>query len=401
MSDQFLSIPDQMIGATLFPQEAVDWLAFGPPEQGARSSLSLDDQILCAHTAAGALLMAMWGGNLPAYVRSPSLGSWYQVPALYWGRQTSESMHSAMQRPEIPDRLPGVPQPLDPRYGIDVGSYPHRLPTDDLVGQIVAFRTAEVERHCVIAKPVCQWKLKKAEGKLWSLYEAVAWIATGDDDFARQQAEFYERHPSPKEAGAVTWLTLQQALEARDPGARLMSLEDSRRSLRAACEAGRVSATGVIKIKDDPLTCSDRLGIPATDFAGVELWPGKGGSLHRIIHGRGETARWFELRFDGDEVRQLHQPPTPHVDEDPLESASGQADRNRRPPLGTARLREWIVVMNRDGRSQTDIAKGAASAFPDFQVPGRPTIRQIDAEVRAELGLPPREPGKPRQWQRP
>ena len=188
MSDQFLSIPDQMIGATLFPQEAVDWLAFGPPEQGARSSLSLDDQVLCAHTAAGALLMAMWSGNLPAYVRSPSLGAWYQVPALYWGRQTPDSMRTAMKRPEIPDRLPGQPRPLDDRYGIDVAAYPHQLPVNDLVGQIVAFRKAEVERHCVIATPVCDWKLKRPEGTLWSLYEAVAWIATGDDAKQTQQA---------------------------------------------------------------------------------------------------------------------------------------------------------------------------------------------------------------------
>ena len=324
MSDQFLSIPDQMIGATLFPQEAVDWLAFGPPEQGLRSSLSLDDQILCAHTAAGALLMAMWGGDLPGYVRSPSDGIWYQIPSLYWGRQTSESMQSAMKRPEIPDRLPGQPRPLDPRYGIEVATYPHRLPANDLVGQIVAFRKAEVERYSAIAKPVSQWKLKKSEGTLWSLYEAVAWIATGDDAFAKQQADFYERHPIPTNAGAVTWLTLQQAVETRGPGDRLMSVDDARQRLRAACEAGKVSATGVVLISEKPRKFGERESIPAVDFVGAELWPGKGGSLHRIIQGLGEAGRWFELRFSEADVRGIAVASSPVAQQPPQPSPSIQ-----------------------------------------------------------------------------
>ncbi|WP_153017831.1 MULTISPECIES: hypothetical protein [unclassified Sphingobium] len=165
MPDQFLAIPDQMIGATLFPQEAVDWLAFGAPEQGARFSLSLDDQILSAHQAAGTLLLAMWGDDLPAYVHSPSSRTWYQVPALYWGRQAPEELQSAMERPVLPDRLPGQPRPIDPRYGIDLQIYPHHLPASDLIGQAVAFRKAEVERYCSITGPVFQWKLKNHGSK--------------------------------------------------------------------------------------------------------------------------------------------------------------------------------------------------------------------------------------------
>jgi hypothetical protein len=163
VSDKFLSIPDQMMGTAILPQEAVDWLAFGPPEQGARTSLSLDDQIRRAHTAAGTLLMAMWGSDLPAYVRSPSLATWYQIPAIYWGRQTPESMKSAMKRPALPDRLPGQPRAPEPRYKIDLPIYPHRLPASDLVGQPIAFREADVRRYFLTAGPVSTSRSKQAK----------------------------------------------------------------------------------------------------------------------------------------------------------------------------------------------------------------------------------------------
>ena len=348
MSDEFLAIPDQLIGATMFPQEAVDWLAFGPPDQGLRSTLTLDDQILCAHTAAGVLLMAMWSGDLPTYVRSPSTGSSYQVPAIYWDRQTPESIQSAMKRPELPDLLPGYPRPLDPRYGINLPTYPHRLPTSDIVGQVVAFRRAEIERHCVIAGPVFQWKLKAPEGPFWSLYEAAAWIATSDPVLVEQQVQFYERHPSPKNAGAVTWLVLQEALKTREPAAQLMNLENARRCLRAACEAGTVAATGIPVLGDD--LYGDRRAIAATEFIGVELWPGKGGSLHRIIQGRGEPARWLELRFSEANVRGIPGKPFSAVQQ-PSEPLSSSQHPNALPkPVRcwteeemTQAIKDWVA----------------------------------------------------------
>ena len=154
MTDQFLAIPDRMVGSVIFPQEAVDWLAFGSPATNARLSLSLDDQIRCIHRAAGILLLSLWGGDLPAYVHSPGANQWFQVPALYWGKPSADEMRLAVERPQIPDRLPAQPRPLDPRYGIAVQIYPHDLPSSDVVGQPVAFRTADVERHCSITGPV-------------------------------------------------------------------------------------------------------------------------------------------------------------------------------------------------------------------------------------------------------
>ena len=40
------------------------------------------------------------------------------------------------------------------------------------------------------------------------------------------------------------------------------------------------------------------------------------------------------------------------------------------------------------------IVNGAADAFPDNGVPGRPTLRKLDADTLEELGLPKRTRGR-------
>lgn len=255
MSDQFLAIPDRMVGSVTSPQEAVDWLAFGSPTGDARPGLSLDDQIACVHRAAGVLLLSLWGGDLPAYVHSPSANQWFQIPALYWGKHTADEMRLAVERPQIPDRLPAQPRPLDPRYGIAVQVYPHDLPSKDLVGQLVAFRAADVERHCSVALPVMAWQAR------------------------------------------------------------------------------------------------DRLG-----------------DLQPSVDGKTIDASFKE---------------------------EGEVSAVARPLLSSARLREWVYAMNKEGKSQSYIEANVASSFPRHVVPGRPKIRAIDAEVRFELGLPERRRGAP------
>lgn len=255
MTDQFLAIPDRMVGSVIFPQEAVDWLAFGSPTRNARSGLPLDAQIACVHRAAGLLLLSLWGGDLPAYVHSPGGNQWFQIPALYWGKPTADEMKLAVERPQIPDLLPAQPRPLDPRYGIAVQVYPHNLPSKDLVGQPVAFRAADVERHCSIALPVMAWQA---------------------------------RHRLGDSKPGADGKTLDASLE----------------------EEAEVSAVS-------------------------------------------------------------------------------------RPLLSSARLREWIYAMNKEGKSQSYIVANVASSFPDHVVPGRPKVRAVDAEVRFELGLPERRRGAP------
>lgn len=202
MPEKFLSIPDQLMGEIVTPQEAVDWLAFGPPRDRSRTSLSAQDQIQSAHKAAGVLLLALWSSDLPAYVRSPSLATWFEVPAIYWDRQTSDTIESSIKRPEIPDRLPGLPRPLDPRYGFDVPKYPHPLPASDLVGQAVVFRRDEIERHCAITGPVVQWKCAEINEEP----ELPPGAKPNDHkhlQFARHAAKWLRAHPNRKLSEAL------------------------------------------------------------------------------------------------------------------------------------------------------------------------------------------------------
>jgi hypothetical protein len=224
----------------------------------------------------------------------------------------------------------------------------------------------------------------------WSIYEAVAWIASGDILLVAQQAANYMSVQDPNIAGAVTWIRLEQSLIGKAGlGNATIGADEARERLRAACELGAVEATGI------PASRGERTVIPPTHFISVELWPGRGGSLHRVVAGQGEEARWLDLRFAVEDVRTL----TGSASSQSLQvaqdvSPNRASGRLLRPPVSSSALRSWIRERNLEGWSQDRIFKGAAKAFPDHEVPGRPEVRKVDGEVRQELELPARKPGR-------
>jgi hypothetical protein len=160
-ADLFLPVPVQMLGNVLSPQEAVDWLAFGPPSGNVRLGMSLDEQLESSYPAARLLLLALWGGELPAYVHSPVTDAWYRIPPIYWERPSIADVGWTLDAANVPEVLPGHAKPLDPRYEISVHHYPYQMPADDLVGQLILFRSVEVERYCSVAKPMFAQKTQQ------------------------------------------------------------------------------------------------------------------------------------------------------------------------------------------------------------------------------------------------
>jgi hypothetical protein len=245
-------------------------------------------------------------------------------------------MKSLVKAAAVPELLPGQPRALDARYGIAVQRYPYDLPAKDIVGQPIAFRNADVERQCSITGPVFTWRSRQdgdeAIGKQWSLYEAVAWLASGDLNLVEQQQRvFADEQRKLGDAGALTWMTLQRALPGSvgaDPD--VDRITTAAELLRAACEDGAIRASGI------PADRGDRRRIPRDDFIGAELWPGKGGCLHRIIAGCGEPARWFELRFSQDDVHSVRAAPSAVAASKTLES-----EPDPRPSAPAKPIQRW------------------------------------------------------------
>jgi len=212
----------------------------------------------------------------------------------------------------------------------------------------------------------------------WSLYEAIAWLGSQDDTLVDRQDPRYFEGTSVRNYGAIAWLRLEKALADRiAANAGGITADEARRLLLAACKSAQVSATGI------PADKSERCSIPVLEFVGSELWEGQGGSLHRKVGSKFEPARWFDIHFDADGVRAIAGGATTTSDADA-----------KLPPVSTRELREWVAKRNQDGWSQDKIIKGAAAAFPENEVPGRPTLRKLDAAVRFELKLPKRERGR-------
>ena len=230
---------------------------------------------------------------------------------------------------------------------------------------------------------------KGADVEQWSIYEAVAWIGSRDMALVDRQRTNYLAAGDPGTAGAKIWLRLEQSLKDRVAnGMKGETADGAREQLRIACETGAVAATAI------PASRGDRRAVPTSDFVAAELWPGKGGSLHRVVAGKGEAARWLDLRFRGDDVRAV-------VDAAPAAAEAGFkrdhapiVDVATRKPVSSRDLRDWVRARNRERWSQDKIVKGAADAFPNHDVPGRPALREIDASVRQELDLPERTRGR-------
>jgi len=223
----------------------------------------------------------------------------------------------------------------------------------------------------------------------WSLYEAVAWVGSGDMNFVAQQRATFLAVGEEKTAGAKIWLRLDRSLKDRvETGAGGETAYCARELLRVACEKGAVVATGI------PASNGDRRAVPPSDFVASELWPEAGGSLHCATAKKGESALWFDLRFQANDVRAIVD--AAYVNHEiPREDGGAPADDVvTRSPVSSRDLRDWVRVCNVDRWSQDKIAKEAADAFPDHDVPGRPTLREIDASVRHELGLPERTRGR-------
>ena len=143
-----------------------------------------------------------------------------------------------------------------------------------------------------------------APGKsMWSLYEAVAWLGSQDAALVDHQHRRHLPGTTLENYGAVAWMRLVQSLSDRiTNGTAYMTADNARERLIAACERGRIVATGI------PADRSDRCTIPAAAFTGCELWEGRGGSLHRLVDAKHEAARWFDLRFSEADVRNLDAP---------------------------------------------------------------------------------------------
>lgn len=219
---------------------------------------------------------------------------------------------------------------------------------------------------------------------MWTLYEAVAWLGSQDAALVDHQHRRHFPGTTTQNYGAVAWGRLVQSLFDRiTNGAASMTADDARDRLIAACEQGMVQATGIPKDR------SDRCAVPAAAFTGCELWEGRGGSLHRLVGGKHEAARWHDIRFRADDVKALTNVSAPSTLVLPVPD-----DLVKNPPVSGRELRAWVKARNADGWSQGMIVKGAVDAFPDKEVPGRPTLRELDADTRVELGLPQRTRGR-------
>jgi hypothetical protein len=219
----------------------------------------------------------------------------------------------------------------------------------------------------------------------WTLYEAVAWLGSQDIALVEHQHPRYFPATIEKNYGAVAWRRLVQSLSDRSAnGGTSVTADVARHRLIAACESGLVQATGI------PSDQSDRRAISPNDFSGAKLWEGRGGSLHRSIAGGVEAPRWFDLRFDASSVRDLAIEKARTSDPE----APDPVEVSKKPPVSARDLREWVRDRNKKGWSQDRITKEVAAAFPHNEVPGRPTLRKLDADVRTKLKLPARVPGR-------
>lgn len=233
--------------------------------------------------------------------------------------------------------------------------------------------------------PIYMVSLQAMIERTWSLYEAVAWIGSRDQGLVDRQQHLDQPGTRPEHVGAVVWSRLEQSLNERiAAGLSALTANQARDRLRDACERGLVQASGV------PADRGDRRVIPAGDFTKAVIWEGKGESLHRSVAGKAEAPRWSDLRFDAENVRALatEWPLTTHA------AVATPAKDARKPPVRASSLRDWVRDRNKEGWSQDRIVKEAAAAFPLNEVPGRPTLRDLDADVREKMELPPRSPGR-------
>ncbi len=231
-----------------------------------------------------------------------------------------------------------------------------------------------------------------AGGKaMWSLYEAVAWLGSQDTDLVGQQHPRYFPGTITKNYGAAAWTRLAQSLsDRRVAGSAIMTADEARLRLIAACESGQVQVTGI------PANRSERRDVPANEFSPSELWEGRGGSLHRVIGGKPETARWFDLRFDAQAVQRLDRVSIYEDVVSPLEAAPPPLPKKKgRParynwPAAMAALTELDgrddlfsrIIAGEDGVSQADAERFVAAWFAKRGAePGEASIRRYVADL--------------------
>lgn len=225
-------------------------------------------------------------------------------------------------------------------------------------------------------------------GASWTLYEAVAWIGTQDLEFVEHQRPANFSGTITKNYGAVVWKRMEQSLADRKAAGKAeFTANVACDRLLAGCATGSVKTTG---IPGEPGEKASRRNVPPYDYVGAVLWQGRGGSLHRIVNGKIEEARWHDLRFLIDDVKAL----TTEAASQSNAAASRTGATSKRPPVSGSDLRAWVRDRNIEGWDQDEIFKGAAGAFPQHDVPGRPTIRKLDADVRLELDLRERTRGR-------
>lgn len=222
------------------------------------------------------------------------------------------------------------------------------------------------------------------DGHYWSLYEAIAWLGSQDEALVAQQQLQHFASTDPKHYGAVAWMKLKRALAGSENArAGHITADAARSRLLIACECGDVRSNAI------PAYKGARRSVPAAEYVGSQIWEGRGGSIHRLIAGVSEAARWYDVRFHADDVRALTEAPRRKP-----EATSTPSVPARKTPVSTRELRNWVEARNVEGWSQDQIVKGAAIAFPENEVPGRPTLRGVDADVRAKLEYPPRKKGR-------
>lgn len=148
-------------------------------------------------------------------------------------------------------------------------------------------------------------------GELWTLHEAAAWIATGDPDLTDGLPDrVRELSKFGRDGHLTAWVELAAIInhklqehgdESNDEQAPDLfeAVDRARDSLRRAAERGQVRCFAI------PASRGARRRVPAAEFVGAELWHGRGTRLHRIVDGKGEAARWLDLRFRAEDVRAL------------------------------------------------------------------------------------------------
>lgn len=202
----------------------------------------------------------------------------------------------------------------------------------------------------------------------WSLYDAVAWIASRDIALVDQQSKHFAQHRREgKEAGRVTWVQLQQAIKNSHCKCGFSRLDcnctdDARETLRAQCEAGQVRSSGVPKDR------GERRIIPPTDFISAELFPGDGATLHRVIGGKGEAASWHELRFAVSDVQSLGSAATQAAVAVPATSHTGAPGRPSSKHLVMAEFNRRAQAGDTKGKlsQEADALLCWFSSRPDF-----------------------------------